>query len=54
MMLFLPIPGWSFSESLGQFDGSDCRTTCNLHKKGGDPVGGVPAAAPMIKSIYFL
>ena len=36
MVLFLLILGWSFSRSLGRFDGSDRRTTCNLHKKGGD------------------
>ena len=31
MVLFLPILGWNFLESLGQSVGLNHRTTCNLH-----------------------
>ena len=34
MVLFLPRLGWSLLRPLGRSDGSDCRATCNLHKKG--------------------
>ena len=54
-MLFLPILGWRFPGSLGWFDGSDCRITCNLHKKrvgggggGGDPTGVCRSPLPWL------